>query len=251
MAGAMVRDLRGELHPQVSGDRALQDETLENISGAVNYREWLVSLVLPYLGEDPIEVGSGLGDYAAAIADHGFRVTASEAEGGRIARLEQRFAGYDRVTVRPLMMPAGETANHSAVFSYNVLEHIEDDRAAVESMTRLIRPGGRVALLVPAFPGAMSPFDRRIGHFRRYSKGSVRALLTGAGLDVDVLRYVNSLGLPAWFLCMRMLKMSARNGPLLILWDRLGVPVVRWIEKKIDPPFGQSIFAVATKPERP
>ena len=65
--------------PGALGDSALQSHTLESVSSAVRYHAWLTSLALPFLGDDPLELGSGLGDYAQTWLDQGVaRVTATE-----------------------------------------------------------------------------------------------------------------------------------------------------------------------------
>ena len=56
---------------RVAGDSELQSCTLESLTSAVNYHAWLTDLVRPYLGEHPIEIGSGLGDYAQTWLDTG------------------------------------------------------------------------------------------------------------------------------------------------------------------------------------
>jgi hypothetical protein len=52
---------------EVEGDTGLQDDVLEDLVEAKNYRRWLVALALPYLGDDPLEVGSGLGNCAGRL----------------------------------------------------------------------------------------------------------------------------------------------------------------------------------------
>jgi len=86
---------------------------------------------------------------------------------------------------------------------YNVLEHIEDDVAALDSMRRLVRVGGYVAVIVPAFEIGMSDFDRRIGHFRRYQTGMVAERMRAAGLEPVSVRYINFVGLVMWVLLVR------------------------------------------------
>ena len=85
--------------------------------------------------------------------------------------------------VRPLLVPIVEAAEHSAVVSFNVLEHIEDDVGALASFAGLVRPGGAIVVLTPACPFAMSPFDREIGHLRRYSRRSLVAAGRGGRTD--------------------------------------------------------------------
>jgi SAM-dependent methyltransferase len=229
----------------VLGDVALQDQTLEDIASAVNYRNWLVSLALPYLGEHAIEVGSGQGDYVEDWADAGVRITASEAEAGRLEFLRNRFAGNELVDVAEYTAPADVEGSFSAAVAYNVLEHIPDDVAALRGFAKLLRPGGAVVLIVPAFEFAMGRFDRAVGHQRRYRVGTLRAALEQAGLRVERIHYVNSLGLLAWFVGMRLLRMTPGEGPVLAVWDRGVIPALRRFERRRKPPFGQSVFAVA------
>jgi len=235
--------------PVVLGDTVLQSETLESLASAVNYNRWLTSLAIPYLGDTPIELGSGLGDYAQTWLDHGVpRITTSEIDPARLAHLRARFAGDPRVKVAffdILCPPEGE---HSALVAFNVLEHIPDHVGALRGARRLLGPSGLVIIFVPAFEFAMSRFDRKVGHVRRYTVASMRSALTEAGLEIVEARYVNLPGLPAWFVGMRLLKMSPSGGPLLSLWDKLVIPAARKWESKHRPPFGQSVFAIARVP---
>jgi SAM-dependent methyltransferase len=227
---------------------SLQDNVLEDLADAVNYRRWLVDLAVPYLGDDPLEVGSGLGHYASDWRAAGaVRFAVSEIDPGRLAALRERFAGDPGVVVRELSMPVAEQSSYSCVLAYNVLEHIDDDRAALVAFRGLLRPGGRAVLLVPAFPSAMSRFDRAIGHRRRYRAGSLRAALQSAGFDVEVLHHVNAVGLVGWYVVMRLLRGRPKAGPLLRAYDGGVVPWLRRLESRRQPPFGQSLFAVARR----
>jgi SAM-dependent methyltransferase len=231
----------------VEGDSALQSDVLEDLHTAVNYRRWLCSLGLPYFGDDVLEIGSGLGHYAAEWASMGVRITASEADAGRLRHLRETFAGDTRVGVRELAVPIEEAGDHSTVVAYNVLEHIPDDIAALRAFRGLLRPGGAVVLIVPAFPRAMSAFDRAIGHQRRYTRAALSSALGQAGLHVEQCRYVNAPGLLAWYVGMRLLGGRPKEGPLLTIWDKVVVPVERRVERYVRVPFGQSVFAVARR----
>ena len=232
----------------VEGDTALQSEILEDLSEAVNYRDWLIALTLQHLGSRAIEIGSGTGDYALAYAEGGVQITASEADPARLAGLQTRFGADDRVQVRELTVPLDVDDNYDAAVALNVLEHIPDDVAALRSFARLVRPGGAVVLIVPAFPIGMSKFDRAIGHQRRYRKETLRTALETAGLRIDVLRHVNGPGLLAWIVGMRLLRMQPGSGPVLRIWDGRVIPRIRRRETKREPRFGQSILAVARRP---
>ncbi len=234
------------MHTQA--ESRLQSEVLEDLRGARHYRRWLVRLVSPYLGEDPIEFGSGIGDYAAELAVGRRRFTATEPDPDRYAALAARFADDPVVQVRQLELPVpeveGQTKEHTGAVLLNVLEHIADDVAALRSVAGMVRPGGAVVVFVPAFPGAMSRFDRLIGHYRRYTRASLTDAMTAAGLAIERLHYVNSVGLISWFLLMRCCRMIPRDTLALRTYDATVIRSVAWAEQRFRPPFGQSVLGV-------
>jgi SAM-dependent methyltransferase len=238
---------------RITGDSSLQTEVLEDLSAAVRYRRWLADLVRPYLGESPVEIGSGNGDYAMEWAGDVAYFTATEADDSRLGTLRERFAGHPSVRVRALALGVPEASDapppggHSAAVAVNVLEHIPADVAALRDMARLVRPGGAVVLIVPAFPSAMSRFDRAIGHQRRYTRDSLRERLVAAGLTVERVRYVNPIGLLSWYVLVTALRRTPRDGVMLRVYDRLVVPVSRQLDR-VPAPFGQSVLAVARVP---
>jgi SAM-dependent methyltransferase len=233
---------------KLTGDQRVQSEVLEGLATAVNHRRWFVDLALPHLGEDPIEVGSGLGDYALEWAPRFRRFTATEADPERLVALKERLEGLPSVTVRELLLPTEEVASYSGAVSYNVLEHIEDHVGALRSIARLVRPGSAVVLIVPAFQFAMSPADVATGHVRRYTKATLGAALESAGLSIEHMRYVNALGLIGYFLATSVFRLMPKEGPMVKLYDRLVLPATKAAERVVRPPFGQSVFAVARTP---
>jgi len=145
-------------------------------------------------------------------------------------------------------VPIAETGAYSSVVACNVLEHVPDDVGALRAFAGLVRPGGRVVLVVPAFPSAMSAFDRAIGHQRRYRRAGLHAALEAAGLQVERLHHVNSAGLLGWYVAVKALRGRPRAGALLSTYDRGVVPWLRRLEARRPPPFGQSLLAVARRP---
>ncbi|GAA1786423.1 hypothetical protein GCM10009682_05660 [Luedemannella flava] len=235
--------------PTVTGDSRLQSDVLEELSDARAYRHWLADLARPYLGDDPVEVGSGTGDYAAEWAPSVTKFTATEADESRYKALAARFATDETVDTRELHLPDPDAdGHHTAAIAYNVLEHIPDHVGALRGMGALVRPGAAVIIIVPAFPSAMSRFDRAIGHERRYTRKSLHDAMTAAGLDVEEVRYLNPIGLLNWYVSVKGLGMTPRNGALLRLYDRTFVPIARFLDRHARSPFGQSVFGVARVP---
>jgi hypothetical protein len=225
---------------------AFQVDVLEILESARNYNSWITSLILPHLGEHPVELGSGLGYQTEILLDAGLRhVTVSEPTLEGVAALRDRFAGDPRVDCKVIDFTDPPDGEHSAAYAVNVLEHVADDVGALRGAARLVKRDGRVVVFVPAFPIAMSKFDLELGHFRRYTRASLRHAFVAANLEPEVVRYVNAPGLPVWLVWMRLLGRRPTDGLALSAWDRFVVPVARRIESRIAPPFGQSVLGVA------
>jgi hypothetical protein len=235
----------GSAEAAVLGESELQSTTLEELASAVNYHRWLTDLALPHLGDHPVEVGSGLGDYAQRWLDAGIpKITVSDADPGRLGRLHRRFDGDRRVEVVSFNVHDSPIRAHSSLVSFNVLEHIPDDVGVLAAAHGLLRPGGRVITFVPAFKFALGRFDRRVGHVRRYTTASLAASYRHADLSIDRVHYVNAPGLIAWIVGMKLLRLTPGDSPIVRLWDRTVIPLARRLEEHWTPAFGQSVFAV-------
>jgi ubiquinone/menaquinone biosynthesis C-methylase UbiE len=236
---------------EILGDQRVQSEVLEGLSMCKNHRKWFVSFALPYLGDHPIEVGAGLGDYAEEWLAHVPRMTVAEAEADRLVALKERFSDSSNMDVRELLLPVSdaEPGQYSAAVSYNVLEHIEDDIGALRSMAQLVRPGGHVVIVVPAFQWAMSPADVATGHVRRYTKKTMRAAMAAAGLDIVKLHYANTFGLLGYVLTTKIMRLMPGPGKIVWVYDRFVAPATRFAERVVTPPFGQSVVAIARVPQ--
>src|SRR6266704_4366618 len=232
--------------PEIRGSRQIQCEVLVALAECRNHRRWFAGFAEPYLGDSPIEIGSGLGDYARQWIPLVSNFTATDADPAMLLELKKEMAAHPQVAVRQITLPATERAEHSCLIAYNVLEHIDDHVEALRSMARLVRRGGHVVLVCPAFPFAMSPVDIATGHVRRYTKRSMRAALASAGLEEVTVRYANSVGLLCYFTFTSLLKKTPAEGGTMTFYDRVVVPVVRFGERIIArPPFGQSVLAIA------
>jgi len=82
------------------------------------------------------------------------------------------------------------------VCGLDMIEHLTDDRAALAEIHRVCRPGGQVLITVPAVQLLWSDHDVLNHHFRRYQRSQLRRLMAGAGLEIDVISYFNSLMFP-------------------------------------------------------
>jgi SAM-dependent methyltransferase len=141
-----------------------------------------------------LEIGCGQGTFGARIAGRvDYLAVEPDVASYRVAagRIEPR--GGVVINGSHEAVPAGSLFD--AVCAFEVLEHIDDDQAALAAWVPFICPGGQLILSVPAFQDRFGPMDTHAGHFRRYSPQQLRERLTDAGLTVDdIVVYAWPLG---------------------------------------------------------
>jgi 2-polyprenyl-3-methyl-5-hydroxy-6-metoxy-1,4-benzoquinol methylase len=229
-----------------SSEYTLRDQEL--MQAARRYFAWQARLVRRELGRRVIEVGCGVGNFTRHLLDREL-VIALDVEPACVAQLNRELGSPTNVMAKqldvadPAFVELREQAPDSIV-CLNVLEHVRDDLQALEHMAAVLRPGGKAVLLTPACEALYGPIDRNLGHYRRYSKQGLRTLAASAGFTVKTLRYMNSIGCIGWWINARLLKRTAQSEGQIRVFDRFIVPVLERVEGLVEPPFGQSIFAV-------
>jgi SAM-dependent methyltransferase len=221
------------------------DEALADIARARSYNSWLFERARPRLGQHVLDFGAGVGTFTQLAADTGAQVVAVEPEPEFAKFLRERFSADGGVRVIEGTIDDVDTHGFESVICFNVLEHVADDRAALGTVQRLIAPGGRLFLLVPAHPKLYGGYDRGAGHLRRYSSPPLRALLTQCGFEVETLRHVNPVGAIGWFFRVRLRSSSEWPAASFAALDWL-VPVLRPLDR-VPFPFGLSLWAVARR----
>jgi SAM-dependent methyltransferase len=151
---------------------------------------------LPQTRSRVLEIGCGRGGFGSRIAvDHDYTAVELDAESCAAAAARISAVAPDATVLHGdlSVLPAG--AAFDVVCAFEVLEHIEDDVAALAEWVEPLRPGGLLLLSTPAWQRRFGPWDEAAGHFRRYDPAPMRALLDKTGLtDVDVTLYGAPLG---------------------------------------------------------
>lgn len=226
-------------------------EQLETGRGAENYNRWIVEQFAPFTGRRIMEVGCGIGNLSRYWTDREAFV-GIDTEPECVAKCVERFRDQPSARfVRDFVGAPDWVARWSehrpdTIVAVNVLEHIREDLAALRGWRDILRAGGggHVCVFVPAFEFAFSAFDKRYGHYRRYTKDTLRDKLLDAGLELEVLRYFNMPGLLAWWVTFVLLRRGDAIPGQVGLYDRVVVPLVRRLESVVTPPFGNSVVAV-------
>jgi glycosyltransferase involved in cell wall biosynthesis len=245
-AAALWTILRFALVPDVGREDAGYT-TLRRVEVLRRYNGFLWELMQPFIGRRILEVGAGTGLLTRYLSTRE-RVLATELNPDYIELLRRTFADSPNVEIRPLdLARLAENGiprrSFDTVVCSNVLEHIEDDGAALAAMHDVLVPGGRVVLIVPAIQALYGSIDRAIHHYRRYSRDDLTSKLQGAGLALEHLSYFNMVGVPGWYLNARVLKRRSVPGFQARINDWL-VPWLR-VERYFGPPVGMSLLAVA------
>lgn len=218
---------------------------------AKNYYGWIASQFQLILGERILDVGGGHGAHLDHIVTPNRFVVSVDLSPDCICEMEQRFAGLPFAAkcgdITESTLLAHLTAQHfDTITCLNVLEHIEDDAAAVQAMASILLPAqGRLFLLVPAHPILFGTPDVLAGHFRRYRRWELERMLVAAGFHDVRGRYFNWFGVIPYFLNSRILRPRTLSGPVdtqIVLFDRYFVPLLRRLDPFLRLPFGQSLI---------
>jgi len=220
---------------------------------AENYFLWQYKLVERFLGKRVLEIGCGIGNFTTFLKDSNCLVLGVDIDGQCIESHRCRFADRDHIQQCRLdaMSPEIETIRGfepDTIICLNVLEHIQDDRKALAHMFNILRPGGKVCVIVPAYEALRGPIDNALGHYRRYTVGTIREISLSAGFLIADQHYMNVVGFFGWWLNARVFKRTKQSPLQVRMFDRFIVPALLRMERMVPPPFGQNIFAVLEKP---
>ncbi|PYT16811.1 MAG: hypothetical protein DMG59_09440 [Acidobacteria bacterium] len=220
----------------------------QRMTRARRYFEWQARLATEQLGRRVLEVGCGMGNFTRHLLDREMVVGIDVVE-DCVSRLRDRFPGQPNLVVRRMDIQDPEFRQlkqyrPDSVVCLNVLEHVPDDRRALEHIHDVLPAGGRAVFILPAFESLYGPIDANLGHFRRYSKQPWRELVAAAGLRPRVVRYINSVGCIGWWVNAKVFKRTEQSEDQIAIFDSLIVPVLSRVERWVEPPIGQSIFTV-------
>jgi len=228
-----------------------QGKTLDHLSKASHYNHWIFEMVKPRLGQWILEVGCGIGNITGLLAGDHRKVLAVDVNGAYLQKAKARWAHKPNISFRKI--------RHNERFSYqnrfrpdtivcvNILEHIQNEGAALKDYWKTLPSGGRLLVFVPALPFLFGSMDISYGHFRRYYKKELEAKLSEAGFEVANCRYLNLLGILGWWWNGKILKKPIIPENQIGLYDlviRIILPIEKWLPK----PIGLSLFCVGRKP---
>ena len=255
-------------------DGFMPEAILTELSALIHRHPWwqartrlVVSILEPKRRLHPparvLDAGCGWGVTLEALENRGYRASGLDVSRQALERLDRP----DRQLIEadltcPLDSTALAHAAFDAVLALDVIEHLDDDRAALTSLGRLVRPGGLMIVSVPALPELFSEFDQVQGHRRRYRPDDLRDAFDRTGLTIEQLFWWGSWLVPL-FRARRTTSSSTATAqaPEEIYRRHLGCPLAvaavcsrlafAWEERRAlrgKTKRGTSLVAVASRP---
>jgi SAM-dependent methyltransferase len=232
----------------VKGRDVYVGSELELFSQANHWKAYYGGLVHQYLVGEVLEVGAGIGATTRVLCDGTQQrwvcLEPDEALSARISKLLENDSlppCCEVVTGRITALDPEK--RFDAILYVDVLEHIEDDRQELVTAVACLRPGGTLIVLAPAHQWLYTPFDKKIGHYRRYTKRGLSACVPPALTCID-LRYLDSVGLVASLGNMALLRKEMPSQRQIAAWDNVMVPLSRVIDRILGYQLGKSILGI-------
>lgn len=219
-------------------------DNLEAMAEAVNYNKFLLGLITPFLKHDYriLDFGAGIGTFAKEFIGKVDSIVCVEPDSDQqkvIRNLGLEVVG--NISEIP-------SKSIDFIYSLNVFEHIEDDSAAMDEVKRVLKDGGEALVYVPAMQLLYTSMDRKVGHFRRYSKKDLKQLANRSSLQIMDLVFVDSIG---YFATLFFKILGNKQGNLSVsavkVYDKVVFPISRFIDKFTQRIFGKNLSIVLKK----
>jgi SAM-dependent methyltransferase len=196
----------------------------------------MADFIRPHVGQKVLEIGSGIGNlttqlvprhqYVATDINPLYLHSLKALENDR-PYLKTQFTDVTKKETFPTIEGGFDT-----VVCLNVVEHVEDDVAAMENIREALAPGGRAIILVPHGEKIYGTLDEVLGHVRRYEHDTLRSLAERSGFEVKEILEFNRVGTPAWWLNGKLLRRRKFGVGQVLALNAL-TPIFREIDEKL------------------
>lgn len=229
--------------------------TLEVISRAASFNHWMYNEFRSLLKGAILEIGSGIGNISQFVIDDGFSITLSDYNTEYVEELKRKYAETKNVKdILSIDLSQSDFENHykelkekyDSIFLLNVIEHIAGDEKAIQNCKFILRTGGHLIVLAPAYKWLYCKFDKELGHYRRYTLNTITALLEKQNFGIIKKQYFNFTGIPGWFLFGKILGKKMLGNSEISAFNKL-VPLAKRIDKLVKKKVGLSIIITGTK----
>ena len=227
-------------------------DILDVVAKAKKLNNWMYETIEPFCKGAVLEVGSGTGNISDFFVTNKYDISVSDLrENYRIILKDKFNLPENKVLDLDIVAPdfdikSKELLNtFDSVFSLNVVEHIKDDDLAIKNMVKLLKPGGNLVILVPAYQALYNNFDKTLEHYRRYNKKSLTKLMGNYGEIISSF-YFNAVGTLGWWVSGKLFKNKMIPEGEMKLYNSL-VPIIKIVDKVTFNKVGLSVICVIKK----
>ena len=225
-------------------------ETLNAIEKANKFNRWMYSAIRPSCNGKILEIGSGIGNISHFFFEDKSDIILSDIRQNYCEKLRNKFP-QAKVLNFDLVSPDFDTEMKEyfgffdSIFALNVLEHIENDLLALSNAKKLLKEGGTLVILVPAYQKLYNRFDKELMHFRRYTTSSLCTVFREAGFFISEKNYFNLIGIAGWLFSGAIQKNKTIPAEQMRLYNAC-VPVFKLFDRLVLNKAGLSVVVVGT-----
>lgn len=231
------------------------EDTLNTIALADHLNSWMYNSIKPFCHGKILEIGSGVGNISEYFLNDNSSILLSDIRDGYCESLRKKFAGSNTLLGIETMNLVDEDfdkkfekyfGSFDSVFALNVVEHIFDDKLAISNCYKLLRPGGQLVILVPAYQWLFNDFDSELEHYRRYTRKRLESLFISSEFSIHKSQYFNAAGIAGWFVSGKLQHHKIIPAGQIRLYNKL-VGIFKLFDKMIFNSFGLSVITVGVK----
>lgn len=231
----------------MSGSFKYPGDELVLFQHAKRWKKYFSKQIRPFIKGNVLEAGAGIGATTLLLNDGSAKQWLMlEPDDQMSIALKQKINEFPANCLFQNGTIDSVTGTFDTIIYIDVLEHIEKDAEEIKKATGLLNAGGHIIVLAPAFQSLYSPFDKAIGHYRRYNRKMLKAIKP-VELECTSSRYYDSVGYFASLLNKIFLKQKYPSLKQVMFWDKWMVPLSKLSDKIFFHSFGKSIITVWRK----
>lgn len=227
-------------------------DTLDVISFAPNFNKYMFETIEPYCFGNILEIGSGIGNISKHFIEKNASISLTDIRDNYVGILKENFnSKTEDIFNLDITDPSFDTKfkshfeKYDTIFALNVVEHIKDHNLAITNAKKLLKQGGNLVILVPAYQWMYNSFDTALEHYRRYTKSRLNKILNDK-LHVIHSQYFNVFGMAGWFVSGKILRKKTIPRNQMELYDKL-IGLSKTLDKVVFNKIGLSVISVGKK----
>jgi SAM-dependent methyltransferase len=232
-------------------DKKYIGSELDLFSEAVVWKKYWFRSIEMYLGKNILDIGAGIGATATLFLDKNVdSYTALEPDLENFNKIKKNKdlinAPFRLNCIHGDISSLEENSLFDTILFIDVLEHILDDSKELEEASKHLLPKGKIIVLSPAHDFLYSPFDKAVGHYRRYNKKSLISIKPSI-LNTEHIFYLDSIGILISIINRYILRSKTPNKQQIKFWNKIVIPASKVIDRVTSYSFGKTVVCVFCK----